>query len=101
VRFPLSFFVDSFHIACAISGHSGGSKKLVLTISFASIAAVREPAVLKSNEGQSGRLVELLKSTTLIVAPLGNKLVFLRPQILPIAESAPANKAGLGRELRN
>ena len=80
-------------------GHSGGSKKLVLTISFATVADVRELAVLKSNESESGSLVELLKFTILIAVSLCNKLILLQPQLLPIAVSAPAKKAGLGREL--
>jgi hypothetical protein len=75
------------HSLCQ-SGHSGILKKRVLTISLAIIAAVREPAVLKSNEGQSGRLVELLKHTILISAPLCNKLILLRPKLLHIAVSS-------------
>jgi hypothetical protein len=78
------------------SGRSDGSKKLVLTISF---ATVQVSAVLKSSEGKNGRLVELLKSTILVDYPLFNKLIFLHPQLLIIAVSAFAKKSSLGSEL--
>ncbi|PKG99020.1 hypothetical protein CXF95_06850 [Paraglaciecola sp. MB-3u-78] len=58
-----------------------------------SFTTVWEPALLKLNEGESGCLVEWLKSTILINAPLFNKLILLRPHLLLIAVSSPAKKA--------
>jgi hypothetical protein len=71
-------------------GHKGGMTKLIMMMS---IATVRETAVLKSNESESGRLIEWLKSPILIDTPLCNKLILLRSHLLIIGLGAPAKKA--------